>query len=373
MAKTTEELCKVCGIVGRLSFLAKGAAKAALQSAPYIADIVTDVLLAARYYVAYRSGDGDAPIYHIPKNSKRGYFYFTATITCLIVPWAIILLLTCFWPLHLHEAPRLERLLPLFALLGVAPLAIRFVAQTGNFQKATEVRLGQIVSTILLIEALLEALPQCMVQILVIHERNSIDWLLILGITSSLFTVAKNSVEGYIQNLALDDLHYLRFATSPLRQGCFFIIVMPWCIAFFGTILPLPPLANEVWIPSNPRQAFKFDFTFLHDVLPWILFIISYFAFCSHFVFTRHSRLAYRARSFLKWVSVANRRRFDIATCLLFLPVIAAAHYLMANLAVSYLMETTPYRSASTWEVTKFFYSPEKNGRDYSTYGLKTI
>ena len=220
-----------------------------LLTIPYYSDILTDVLLAMRYFL-------------------QDDVWWGGLTTCFIViPWLISIGLSLavqqrgktlwFYGYGCVEPHPEFQFLTLSSLLYVSPLflkldALRSKQPKGSDRRGREVKFMW--SVLFLIEIIFESFLQLLLQLYIASRNNKLDPLLMFAI----FTSALSMCVGLINTLfskALHDMRYPRITTSLPREIVFTLLNLPIDLLTIASLFPpaaslssMYPHANRYWV-----------------------------------------------------------------------------------------------------------------------------
>ena len=189
----------------------------------YVLDIGSDVVLGIRFLV----------------NGDVGWGQLTLLFVALPLT-TLALVSCCRWAVNdnARKLFGLHRCVgPCFAALGLAPIAYQVNAENLAANGETDLSRWR-ASVAFMYEAILEAIPQLTLQLYIASKNNSIDWLSLLSIGSSLTTISFSGVNHLLVGYALGDHNRPRLTNTVPRRFVVTLIFMVWMFLHVATVAP---------------------------------------------------------------------------------------------------------------------------------------
>ena len=136
---------------------------------------------------------------------------------------------------------------PCFAAVGLFPIANQVDAAKMAANGVADLSRPKIhASLVFIIEMLSEAVPQLTLQLYIASKTNSLDWLEILSMGSSLLTISLSGVDHLMIFFRLHDHERPRLTTTWPRRAVATVIFIVWIFLQVSTVAPSMALRGSL-------------------------------------------------------------------------------------------------------------------------------
>jgi hypothetical protein len=195
-----------------------------VSMAMYVIDVVSDLLLAHRYF-------------------KRGHKVWGGCTTAFIaIPWALLGVFGVWLAFDSGIRDRASQMMLVFAVCGMLPIALNLISLKDFFYKndENEAKANKQTAAILrLVEVVFEAVLQVALQLYICGATNNIDVILAVSIASSLLSTTMGLFNGCMAVVETEfGLKITRYRATFIREVAFSLIFLTWTFLHLFTFIP---------------------------------------------------------------------------------------------------------------------------------------
>jgi hypothetical protein len=223
-----------------------------LSSLMYVADVVSDLILAVRYR----------------KQGHKNWGGFTTVF--IAIPWTLLAILGAYWACAFSGGAnaREYQFVAVMGVFGLLPVGLSILSLKNSFagSEGDAKESKQEAVAVRIVEVVFEAIPQVGLQMYIAGYTNKIDIVLLVSIVSSLTSATMGLVNGWMGWAELYK-NSTRFSATLTREITFSLILYTWTFLQLFTFFTPLALFSSLKGHVSPAHMAIAVYLFFHLII----------------------------------------------------------------------------------------------------------